>query len=352
MKSIRKQSKHVECQPARLKKNEQAIQNILLSLDEFKCDLFDSTNPTLRSIQFGIKATEKVALDFNDALPKDKIQVDIFLDQRIFSKKLKINDRLPKNKRLTFDNNKISKKGDKAISQAQMEGAGLASVIELLRQKKPDIFKNRVTEECLSIFNVDGSFRRTAKCKLLENMNLQPTTDKPEVYYSLTDMSMLFRLATSTIEDREKKKRDGSAYKWIDYIRKIASMVHTRHPLAVQCYAINDDYEKQYTIKDDEHDRRAGDYPEAGNKFPKHSDKFPGPKEFNSFMSDYGNKARLQALVCQFLENREDSHKIIYVNNGEASIFRTGEIDQNLRFNHPEADTTIFGIYAKLSMEI
>ena len=52
--------------------------------------------------------------------------------------------------------------------------------------------------------------------------------------------------------------------------------------------------------------------------------------------------------VCQFLENREDSHKIIYVNNGEASIFRTGEIDQNLRFNHPEADTTIFGIYAKL----
>ena len=69
-------------------------------------------------------------------------------------------------------------------------------------------------------------------------------------------------------------------------------------------------------------------------------------------MSDCGNKARLPALVRQFLENREDSHKIIYVNNGEASIFRTGEIDQNLRFNHPEADTTIFGIYAKLSMEI
>ena len=110
LKSIRKLSKHVEYQPAWLKKNEQAIQNILLSLDEFKCDLFDSTNPTLRSIQFGIKATEEVALDFNDALPKDKIQVDIFLDQRIFSEKLKITDRPPKNKRLTFDNNKISKK--------------------------------------------------------------------------------------------------------------------------------------------------------------------------------------------------------------------------------------------------
>merc|ERR1712055_628103 len=196
--------------------------------------------------------------------------------------------------------------------------------------------------------NVDGSFRCTAKRKLLENLNLQPTTDKPEVYYILTDMSMLFCLATPTTEDREKKKRDGSAYKWIDYIRKIGSMVHTRHPFAVQYYAINDDYEKQYIINDDERDRRAGDYPDARNKFPKHSDKFPGPKEFNSFMSDCGNKARLQALVCQFIENREDSHKIIYVNNGEASIFRTGEIDQNLRFNHPEADTTIFGIHAKL----
>ena len=65
--------------------------------------LFDSTSPTLRSIQSGIKAREEVALDFSDALPKGKIQVDIFLDQRIFSKKLKIIDRLPKNKKLNFD---------------------------------------------------------------------------------------------------------------------------------------------------------------------------------------------------------------------------------------------------------
>ena len=59
-------------------------------------------------------------------------------------------------------------------------------------------------------------------------------------------------------------------------------------------------------------------------------------------MSVCGNKARLQDLVCQSLKDREDSHKVIYVNNGEALIFRTGEIDPNLKFNHPEADTTIF----------
>ena len=175
---------------------------------------------------------------------------------------------------MSLDNNKSSKKGDKAISQAQMEGPGLTSVIGLLEGtgalQAVYIFEDRVTEECLSIFNVDSSFRHTAKHKLLEHMHLQPTADKSVLYYSVIDMSMLFCLATPTPEDREKKKCDGSAYKWINYVSKIASMVHTHHPDAVQCYVINDDYEKEYTIKDDECDRRAADYPDAGNKFPKH----------------------------------------------------------------------------------
>ena len=270
LKSIRKRSKHVDCQPARLKIHELAIQDILLSLAELKCDLFDLTNPTLRSIQYGIKASEEVALDLRVTLSKGKDQVNIILDQRIFYKTLKIIDRLPNNKRMTFDNNKSSKKGDKAISQAQMERVGLASMIGLLKNTLAAdiIFENRVTEECLSIFNVDGSFRRTAKHKLLDHLNLQPTADKPALYYSLIDMSMLFRLATPTPEDREKKKRDGSVYKWIDYVSKIASMVHSRHPDAVQCYAINDDYETEYTIRDDERERRAADYPDAGEKNP------------------------------------------------------------------------------------
>ena len=45
-------------------------------------------------------------------------------------------------------------------------------------------------------------------------------------------------------------------------------MVHTCHPDAVQCSAINDDYETEYTIKDDERERRAADYPDAGEKNP------------------------------------------------------------------------------------
>ena len=36
------------------------------------------------------------------------------------------------------------------------------------------------------------------------------------------------------------------------------------------------------------------------------------------------------------------------VNNGKASILTTGENNPNLSFKHPKADTTTFGIYAKL----
>ncbi|KAG1702407.1 Retrotransposable element SLACS protein [Nymphon striatum] len=352
LNSKRKQSKHTDCQPARLRKDEKAVQDILTSLDAFECDLFGEDDPALRSIQSGIKTTESVALDLSVALPDGKAQADILLDQRVFSKDFKLSDRVPKNKRLTFDNNKVAKSGNKAISQAQMESAGLAAVIELAEGTGAltleEIMENRVTEECLSIFNVDGSLRHTAKSKLFEHLNLQPTADKPAIYSSLIDMSMLFRLATPA--DREKKKQDGSDYKWQDYIDKICFMVHSRHPDAEQTYAINDPYPKpnEYSINDDERDRRAASHPNAGNKFPTRDEKFPGPKEFSSFMSNSQNKVRLQNLVRQCLTNRVERNRTIWVNKGETTNLGTGEDHPDLIFNHTEADTMIFGIYAKL----
>ena len=40
--------KHVECQPARMKKDEQAVQDLLTCIVEFDADPFDPSNPTLR----------------------------------------------------------------------------------------------------------------------------------------------------------------------------------------------------------------------------------------------------------------------------------------------------------------
>ena len=58
MKSMRKRSMHVDCQSARLNKHEQAIQNILLILDEFKC----STNPKLDQFSLESKHLKKLPL--------------------------------------------------------------------------------------------------------------------------------------------------------------------------------------------------------------------------------------------------------------------------------------------------
>ena len=102
------------------------------------------------------------------------------------------------------------KKGNKTISQKEMEGDGLASVIGLLERSGvltlEDILEDRITEECLSLFNVDGSLRHTAKHKLLDHLNLQPIADKPAIYYSLIDMSMIFRLATHQHQRTERKR--------------------------------------------------------------------------------------------------------------------------------------------------
>ena len=104
--------------------DEKAIQDILTSLEGFEYDLFSPENPVFGSIQSGIKATPIVAIGLSVAL--------------------KISDRFPKNKRLTFDNTKAAKSGDKSISQVQKEEAGLTSVIGLAECSGPLILENRV----------------------------------------------------------------------------------------------------------------------------------------------------------------------------------------------------------------
>ena len=55
----------MECLLARLKKYEQAIQDLLSTLDDFKSDNFDDSFPTLRSLQTGIVATTEILEDLN-----------------------------------------------------------------------------------------------------------------------------------------------------------------------------------------------------------------------------------------------------------------------------------------------
>ena len=115
----------------------------------------------------------------------------------------------------------------------QMEKAGLADLLDIAQGpnliKLESVFDWRVTTECLSVFNADGSMHKTCKSKLLQHFALDPVSEKPHQYISIIDMGLIWRLATPSQEDREAKKRDGSEYKWSDYLDKICSMVISHH---------------------------------------------------------------------------------------------------------------------------
>ena len=65
---------------------------------------------------------------------------------------------------------------------AQMERSGLAALVDLAQEsgmiQLESALERRVTEECLSMYNVDGSMRKTSKSKLLQLFDLDPVPEK------------------------------------------------------------------------------------------------------------------------------------------------------------------------------
>ncbi len=74
----------------------------------------------------------------------------------------------------------------------------LASVVNLVDVSGlvslSEVMKHRLTEECLPLSNVNGTFRKTQKSKLLQNLT-QQLLEVPS-YTSLVDMGMIWRFAS------------------------------------------------------------------------------------------------------------------------------------------------------------
>ena len=102
LNSARKNRKHVECQPARMRKDEQAIQDLVECMDEFEACPFDDSIPYLRSLQSGIPASSEIVEDLKVALDEGYNQANDILNNRVFSKEVKLKDKLSKNKRLNL----------------------------------------------------------------------------------------------------------------------------------------------------------------------------------------------------------------------------------------------------------
>ena len=73
-----------------------------------------------------------------------------------------------------------------------------------------------ISEDCLTMFNADGSMRKTAKSKLLQLFSRQPVLEVPSAYASLVDMRLICRLALPTSDDHDAKTHSGKDYLWCD----------------------------------------------------------------------------------------------------------------------------------------
>ena len=234
LKKSYRQRKHVECQTSRLKKDEQAIQDIQSCLEEFSTNPFDESNPVLRSLQSAIIASDELVADVKKAINEGLYQVETLMRERVYSKSSSIRDTISRNKRIDFSSDLVqagpSGKKEKANT---MEREGLLSIFNLAEESNlidlVQLMGNRITNECLSVFNFDGSMRKNQKSKALQSCTMTPHSSNPKDYIALIDMGFIWRLATPTPDDREFALRCGTEYKWGDFGKKVVNMITSRH---------------------------------------------------------------------------------------------------------------------------
>ena len=81
----RRHQKHVECQPERMKKDEQAVQVLILCMDDFDADPFDESAHEPRLFPSGVIASPEVLEDLRNALEKEEKESNDILEKQVFS---------------------------------------------------------------------------------------------------------------------------------------------------------------------------------------------------------------------------------------------------------------------------
>ncbi len=350
---------HKENTTTRLMLDERGVQDLDDCIDEFDCDPFDLNKPTLRSLQSGLIASDDLIKDFDTAHKDGEALVQSFIKERMFSNEKQFDDTLHRNSRHNFSKPPVDRgapKEKKVTKTDQMENRAMAAIISLAQELEDaldltEVMKHRVTDECLPIFNVNGTIRKGSKSKLAARFNLVEL-DHLNSYVALIDMGFLWRLSTPSHEDREKQ--DETDYTWGDYATKMFNLAITRHQQASQIIFVNDPYDMAYNIKDSEHVRRTGESSFVGgtrNIFMKNSDALPSPRHFNDMFKNRENKIRLQQfLKAEFktLLLQHPDKKFIYSVRECCWDLSTEEELDSLTCQHMEADTILMYIYSQL----
>ena len=214
--------KHAECNPKRIKLDEESVQNIVECFKEYGSYPFDPDNQELRTLQSGVLASQELVDDFKRANDDGEKQLESMLEERVYSKQKSLHARIKKMNRKSFANastTKVSK--SKHVKIAEMEQDALKSVINLVERsgvvKLEELLENRVTQESTSLFNPDGTYRKNAKSQLLQKINKDSTTIVSD-YTAIIDMGMMWRLAMP--ETNEKSPDSDDPFRYKDYGKK------------------------------------------------------------------------------------------------------------------------------------
>ena len=198
--------------------------------------------PTLRTLQSAMPASGKLVADFNSTRAAGKEKCTSFLRERVFSKNTSLHASVRLRKRLTFAKEPGAKKPEEELTAraAEMERTALKAVINLVDVSQlvdlPQLLEHRVVEECMTLFNSNGTYRKSQKSKLIQKLSLQYVYLQ-EPYVALVDMGMIGSLATPTAEDRQTQY--GIPCKWSDYVHKVSSIILARHGDADRIICVN-----------------------------------------------------------------------------------------------------------------
>ena len=132
-------------------------------------------------------------------------------------------------------------------------------------------------------------------------------------YAALVDMGMIWRMATPSAEEREK--RDETDYSWRDYAEKIFNTIIGRHKTAGVIVMVNDPYDVNEWIKGSEQSRRSVQVDKkfkhgSKNIFWRSADKLPSAGDLSRFCTNKNNKMRLQKFLAAEFQRLAQNHDV------------------------------------------
>ena len=271
--------------------------DLVTCMQEFEYLPFEPALPTLCTLQSAMPASDKLVAEFNSASAAGEETLTSLLRERVFSKNTSLQAFVPLSKRLTFVQEPGAKKPGEELTAAQMGRTALKAVINLVEISQcvdlPQLLEHRVVEECMTLLNSDGIYRKTQKSKLIQKLSLQ-YIDLQEPYIAVVDMDMIWSMAAPTAEDQQTE--DGTPYNWSDYVHKVSFIILPRHGDADRIICVNDPYDAAY---DDERDLRVQGKAHVPNTYVNLADPSPVPER--SKRCRVSNNGQLQKLICNYL---------------------------------------------------